>query len=227
MSTHSPIIGLNKEIAQRLGSLPSTQVCGLDEVGRGPLAGPVTAGCVILSSHEINGELADSKSLSAKARDKANSLILEKAVAWGLGWVWPEEIESLNIHHASLLAMQRAFANLLEFATVGQELQLAVVDGKFCPALPLPVMAQIKGDALIPVISAASIIAKVARDRWIEQVAKQYPGYGLERHKGYPTKEHVAALKRLGPCPIHRQSWVWKILHASSSEIAPLSATRA
>ncbi len=176
-------------------------VAGVDEVGRGPLAGPVVTAAVILDdNNEIKG-LADSKALSEKKRDALFEEIQEKALAISLGRVEPEDIDRLNIHYATLLAMKRAVDGLP--IRPGKIL----VDGKFCPQVSMPAEAIIKGDGRIPCISAASIIAKVSRDREMAELDKIYPGYGLARHKGYPTKAHCQALADLGITPIHRRSF--------------------
>lgn len=193
-------------------------LCGLDEAGRGPLAGPVSAGAVILDPARPIAGLADSKVLKPQRREALASLIKQQALAWGHGYVWPEEIEALNIHRASLLAMERAFIHLLEqFPAVREQLRCVVSDGKFCPDLgalvpDLVCCSQVKGDALVAEVSAASIIAKTERDAWMCDYARQDPRYGFEQHMGYPVPAHKEALKLHGPCPIHRQSWVRKFL---------------
>ncbi|OQW93343.1 MAG: ribonuclease HII [Beggiatoa sp. IS2] len=177
-------------------------LAGVDEVGRGPLAGPVIAAAVILDETQptIVG-LADSKTLSAKRRELLAKQIRERALAYALGRAEVAEIDQLNILQASLLAMQRAVAQL----TVAPDRVL--VDGNHCPRLAYPVEAIIRGDKLIPAISAASILAKVARDAEMCDWDKVYPGYGLAIHKGYPTKAHKEALQRLGVTPLHRRSF--------------------
>lgn len=176
-------------------------VAGVDEAGRGPLAGPVIAAAVILDPNRpING-LADSKILSEHRRKTLAVEIKRHALAWALGRAEVEEIDQINILQASLLAMQRAVAQL------DPAPQLAQVDGNRCPPLSCPAQAVIKGDASIPVIGAASIIAKVARDKEMILLDKIYPGYGLARHKGYPTKVHLQQLYELGASPIHRRSF--------------------
>lgn len=176
-------------------------IAGVDEVGRGPLAGPVVAAAVILHpDHPIEG-LADSKKLSEKRREQLALEIRERALCWALGRAEVAEIDRLNILHASLLAMQRAVEALT--TRPGH----ALIDGNRCPDLPCSAEAIVGGDASEPSISAASILAKVARDREMVQLDQQYPGYGLARHKGYPTKVHVAALQELGVTPIHRRSF--------------------
>lgn len=175
---------------------------GVDEAGRGPLAGPVMAAAVILDPQRPIAGLADSKQLSARRRDALEEEIMEKALAWAVARAEVEEIDTLNILHASMLAMQRAVAALSPAPV------LALIDGNRCPS-PLPCRAEavIKGDQTVPAISAASILAKVARDRELLKLEELYPGYGFARHKGYPTKDHVACLDRLGVTPVHRRSF--------------------
>lgn len=176
-------------------------ICGVDEAGRGPLAGPVYAACVVLNpAHAIDG-LADSKQLSEKQRDSLTSEIKRHALAWAIASASVEEIDRLNILQASLLAMQRAVASLPHAPS------LALVDGNQGPRLPCAVQTIVNGDQLIPAISAASILAKTARDAEMLRLHHIYPQYGFDRHKGYPTKAHFAALQQHGPCAIHRQSF--------------------
>ncbi len=176
-------------------------VCGIDEAGRGPIAGPVAAGAVVLPRGFPVEILDDSKALSAAQREAAAAVIRERAVAWALGWAWPAEIDRLNIHHATLLAMRRAVA-CLEVRP-----DLLLVDGLFVPDAGVPGRAIVRGDATVPQIMAASILAKTARDAWMAEYARQDPRYGFEKHKGYPTPEHRLAVERHGPCPIHRRSF--------------------
>lgn len=176
-------------------------VCGVDEAGRGPLAGPVVAAAVILDPRRPIAGLKDSKKLSAAARERLAQDIREQALAWAVAAADVHEIEQLNILHATMLAMQRAVTALEPAAG------LALVDGNRCPELAIRCRAIVKGDDLEPAISAASILAKTARDREMHDLAKQYPGYGFERHSGYPTAQHIAALETLGPCPAHRVSF--------------------
>lgn len=176
-------------------------IAGVDEVGRGPLAGPVIAAAVILPDSFPREILRDSKLLSAKQRETCLVMIEAQAVAISIGRAEVAEIDVLNIHHASLLAMQRAILGLSIMPSK------VLVDGKFCPNLTMPAEAIIKGDALIPEISAASIVAKVARDREMCAWDNTYPGYGFAKHSGYPTKAHMAALQMLGVSPIHRRSY--------------------
>ncbi len=176
-------------------------VCGVDEAGRGPLAGPVYAAAVILDpDHPIVG-LKDSKKLGASRRATLTAAIRENALAWAIASADVEEIDRLNILQASLLAMRRAVLALNPAATE------ALIDGNRCPALPIPARAIVRGDALEPCISAASILAKTERDKIMHALADVYPEYGFERHVGYPTAGHLAALKAFGPCAAHRKSF--------------------
>jgi len=176
-------------------------VAGVDEVGRGPLAGPVVTAAVILDKNRPVQGLTDSKKLTECQREKIAEEIKSKAVSWSLGRAEVNEIDEINILQATLLAMQRAVASL--------ELppELVLVDGNRCPKFPCRAEAVIKGDLYVPVISAASIIAKVARDREMMQLDQVYPGYGFGKHKGYPTKSHITALMELGVTKIHRRSY--------------------
>ncbi len=178
-----------------------TLVAGVDEVGRGPLAGPVVTAAVILDPAQPIAGLADSKALTEKRREALFDEISEKALCWALGRAEVEEIDELNILQATLLAMRRAVLAL------DPAPQHALIDGNRCPDLPCSAEAIIKGDGSVPVISAASIIAKVSRDREMVALDAEYPGYGLAGHKGYPTKAHMAALTELGVTPIHRKSF--------------------
>jgi len=176
-------------------------ICGVDEVGRGPLAGPVVAAAVILDPEQPVHGLADSKKLSERRREALFEEICCSALAWSLGRAEVSEIDEINILRASLLAMKRAVAGL----SVAP--QHALVDGNKLPELPCSARAIVGGDASEPCISAASIIAKVARDREMVALDGEYPGYGLARHKGYPTKAHMEALQALGVSAIHRRSF--------------------
>jgi len=176
-------------------------VAGVDEVGRGPLAGPVVAAAVILDPARFIVGLADSKKLSEARREALAPIIREQALAWALGRAEVEEIDAINILQASLLAMRRAVLAL----SVAPE--FALIDGNRCPDLPCPAEAVVKGDSRVAAISAASIIAKVARDHEMVALDAQYPGYGLAGHKGYPSRVHLAALQQLGVTPIHRRSF--------------------
>lgn len=174
---------------------------GVDEAGRGPLAGPVCAAAVILDPENPIEGLADSKKLTAKKREALEPLIKARALAWCVAWGSVEEIDRLNILQATMLAMTRAVEGL------SVRPQLVLVDGNRTPRLPMHAEAIVKGDALVPAISAASILAKTARDRLMADLAKQYPGYGFEVHAGYGTKRHLEALRALGPTPEHRRSF--------------------
>jgi len=175
-------------------------VAGVDEVGRGPLAGDVIAAAVILPDHPLAG-LTDSKALSASRRATLFEMIRNEAKSWALGRSSVAEIDELNILQASLLAMRRAVESLALQPT------LVLVDGNRLPQWPYEARAIVKGDLKEPAISAASIVAKVVRDREMVELDRRYPGYGLAAHKGYPTRAHLAALKALGVSPIHRRSF--------------------
>jgi len=183
-------------------------ICGVDEAGRGPLAGPVYAAAVILDPARPIAGLKDSKKLSAARREVLAAAIKAHALAWAIASADEEEIDRLNILHATLLAMRRA---VLALQPAARE---ALIDGNRCPELPIPARAIVKGDALEPCISAASILAKTERDKVMRALADKYPEYGFERHAGYPTADHLAALERYGPCAAHRKSFgpVQKIL---------------
>lgn len=195
-------------------------ICGLDEVGRGPIAGPVVASAVLWDSPAGIEGLDDSKKLSPAKREKLLPIIEKHAIAWATAWIWPEEIDRINILQASLLAMVHAFDSMVEqLATKGmQDTAFAVrVDGnrlpdfslskKYHPELHGDCQAIVGGDHLVDAISGASILAKVARDRWMCDYAKKEPHYGFEKHKGYPTKEHRAAVLQYGPSAIQRMSF--------------------
>lgn len=176
-------------------------LAGVDEVGRGPLAGPVVAAAVILDPDNPIEGLADSKKLTEKRRELLFPLIKERALAWCIARASESEIDQLNILQASLLAMRRAVMGL------SQEPDGVLVDGNRCPDLPYPSETIVKGDSLVPAISAASILAKVVRDNEMVAFEETYPGYGFAAHKGYPTAQHMKALKALGITPIHRRSF--------------------
>ena len=176
-------------------------IAGVDEVGRGPLAGPVIAAAVILDETKPLEGLADSKVLSATRREELASLIRERALCWALGRAEVEEIDRLNILRASLLAMQRAVAAL------SLPPELVLVDGNQVPDLQCVVQAIVRGDATVPAISAASILAKVTRDAEMIQMDVLYPEYGFSKHKGYPTEHHLMALEKCGVSLIHRRSF--------------------
>jgi ribonuclease HII len=176
-------------------------VCGVDEAGRGPLAGPVYAAAVILDPGTHIAGLADSKTLSASRREALAGQIRGRALAWAIAWATVAEIDALNILQASLLAMRRAVEQL---SVAPSEV---LVDGNRCPATGYPARAIVGGDSKIPAISAASILAKTARDAEMLRLHQLYPCYGLDRHKGYPTPTHLAALAQHGVCEIHRRSY--------------------
>lgn len=181
-----------------------TTICGIDEAGRGPLAGPVCAAAVILPSHlEIPG-LNDSKKLTDKRRRELMPIIKEQAIAYGIAFATHEEIDQINILQATFLAMQRALDQL------EVKPELALIDGNREKDFGVPVKTVVKGDSLSANIAAASILAKVTRDIWMEEVAEEYPEFGFEIHKGYGTKAHYAALTEHGATPIHRMTFLKK-----------------
>lgn len=179
-------------------------VCGIDEAGRGPLAGPVCAAAVILPPHlEIPG-LNDSKKLTDKRRRELFPIIQEQALAYGIGFASHEEIDDINILQATFLAMERALSQLKV------QPDLALIDGNREKDFGVPVRTVVKGDSLSANIAAASVLAKVSRDELMEQLAREYPQYSFEIHKGYGTKAHYEALRQYGPSPIHRMSFLKK-----------------
>lgn len=180
-------------------------VCGIDEAGRGPLAGPVVAAAVVLPPKGAPRGLADSKALSEATRTELATLILARCKV-GVGVASVAEIDELNIHHANRLAMRRAL-DALTAALGGIHPAAALVDGRDRPPLPCAVEPIIGGDAAVPCISAASIVAKVQRDELMRSACIMYPGYGFAVHKGYGTSHHLEALRRLGPCPLHRRTF--------------------
>ncbi len=179
-----------------------TAVCGVDEAGRGPLCGPVVAAAVILPTSLIIDGINDSKKISEKKREKLFDIIIEKAIAYGIAEASPEEIDELNILNASQLAMRRAVAKLQVKA------DFALIDGNCSRGFEIPTETIVKGDAKSYSISAASILAKVTRDRGCIELDRQYPEYNIAKHKGYPTKEHMDLVKKLGPAPIYRKSFL-------------------
>lgn len=186
------------------GSLSLTSgelTCGVDEAGRGPLAGPVVAAAVILDPARPIAGLDDSKALSAKVRDRLYDEIIERALAYSIAEASVDEIDSINILQATMLAMRRAVEGL------PMTPHLAYIDGNRCPVMSVAAKAVIGGDALLPSISAASILAKVTRDRMCLQMDQHYPAYGFAAHMGYGTKQHLAALHTHGPCVHHRRSF--------------------
>jgi len=196
-------------------------ICGIDEAGRGPLAGPVYAAAVILGEGFPLDLLNDSKKMKPSRRYEVQSIIYEKALVWGIGWASHTEIDEINILQASLLAMKRAFEDMLKRAAEKQlrpadEKLSAIADGNFAPDLSIPdtlklcpfvlvnCTSLVKADAQIPEVMAASILAKTERDKYMDKMAELYPLYGYEKHKGYPTKAHRYAVKEHGPSPIQR-----------------------
>lgn len=180
-------------------------VCGVDEAGRGPLAGPVFAAAVILPPNLVLPGLNDSKKLTLKRREALYELILAGAVAYGIDFATVAEIEEINILQASMLAMKRAVSRLIPAPA------LALIDGNCRPDLSVPSLCVVGGDGKCAAIAAASILAKVTRDRVMEALALKYPQYGFEKHKGYGTEIHYAALRTYGPCPEHRPTFLQKI----------------
>lgn len=197
-------------------NLVEALVAGVDEVGRGPLCGAVITAAVILDPGKPILGLNDSKKLSLTRREALFDEIQEKALAWCVARAEVAEIDQLNILHATMLAMQRAVEGLRV------QPRLALIDGNRCPRLAVPSSPVVKGDSQVPAIAAASILAKVTRDREMQVLDALYPGYGLAGHKGYPTAEHLDALRRLGPTPIHRRSFApvrdaWHALETQAS----------
>jgi len=176
-------------------------IAGVDEVGRGPLVGAVVTAAVILDPNNPIIGLADSKKLTEKKREKLFDEIQEKALCWCIGRAEPEEIDNINILHATMLAMQRAVAGLSIIP------EYVLIDGNRCPELPMPSQAVIKGDSLVQEISAASILAKVIRDREMVELDKAFPEYGFAKHKGYPTAYHLEKLAQYGATEFHRKSF--------------------
>ena len=187
-------------------------ICGVDEAGRGPLAGPVFAAAVILPEDLIIEDVNDSKKLTEKKREKLFDIIKEKALAYCVASASVEEIEELNILQADMLAMKRAVEGLSVKA------DFAMIDGNKAPELEIPAVPIVKGDAKSESIAAASILAKVSRDRLMLELAEKYPEYGFEKHKGYGTNAHREAILKYGPCEIHRMSFLGKILAEKENE---------
>ena len=192
-------------------------ICGVDEAGRGPLVGSVVAGAVVLDPSNPIAGLKDSKKLTPARREFLYEQIMEKAKAWGVGQASPAEIDDINILQATMLAMRRAVEDLA--IRLGAWPDKALIDGNRCPELAIPSEAIIKGDTKEPAISAASIIAKVTRDRQMQALDKIHPQYGFAQHMGYPTEAHFAALKEFGACNEHRRSFspVRKVLEGITS----------
>ena len=194
--------GPGREIEDALRAEGFETVCGVDEAGRGPLAGPVCAAAVILPRGVTIEGLDDSKKLTEKRREALYDVIIAAAEAYGVAFADVEEIEKLNILGATYLAMNRAIAAL------GVGIDLALIDGNRNAGIEYPSRCVVKGDAKCVSIAAASVLAKVTRDRYMRALAEKYPGYGFERHKGYGTEAHYAAIRALGPCPEHRPSFL-------------------
>lgn len=181
-------------------------ICGIDEAGRGPLAGPVFAAAVILPHDTVIEGVNDSKKLSAKKREALFDVIQEEAVACSVASANVKEIDQMNILNATFLAMQRAVAGL------SVKPQLALVDGNRLPPFTIPARAIVKGDSLSLSVACASILAKVSRDRYMVQLAEEYPQYQFAKHKGYGTALHISLIREYGPSPVHRRSFLTKIL---------------
>lgn len=177
-------------------------VCGCDEAGRGPLCGPVVAAAVILPKDTVIEGLDDSKKLTEKKREKLFDIIKEKAIAYAIAEATPEEIDEINILNASMLAMRRAVDKL------GIKADFALIDGNCSRGFEIPTETVVKGDSKSYSIAAASILAKVTRDRGCAELDKMYPMYGIAKHKGYPTKDHMEAVRKYGPSPIHRKTFL-------------------
>lgn len=193
------------ELEKEIYAQGCTLLCGVDEAGRGPLAGPVCAAAVILPvGLELPG-LNDSKKLTEKQREALFMPIKAAAKAYGIAFASVEEIEKLNILNATFLAMNRAIAQLLP------QPELALIDGNRSTGITLPSRCVVKGDSRCADIAAASVLAKVSRDHYMLEMAEEYPEYGFERHKGYGTKLHYEAIRKYGPCPIHRPSFLKKL----------------
>lgn len=193
------------ELEKEIYAQGCTLLCGVDEAGRGPLAGPVCAAAVILPAGlELPG-LNDSKKLSEKQREALFMPIKAAARAYGIAFATVEEIENLNILNATFLAMNRAIAQL------SPQPELALIDGNRSTGITLPSRCVVKGDSRCADIAAASVLAKVSRDHYMLEMAEEYPEYGFERHKGYGTKLHYEAIRKYGPCPIHRPSFLKKL----------------
>ncbi|MBU3623585.1 ribonuclease HII [Polynucleobacter sp. AP-Latsch-80-C2] len=189
-------------------------VCGVDEAGRGPLVGAVVAGAVVLDPGNPIAGLKDSKKLSPARREYLYEQIMQKSKAWGIGEASPAEIDEINILQATMLAMRRAIEDLT--TRLGAWPDKALIDGNRCPELPITAEAIVKGDTKEPAISAASVLAKVTRDRQMQELHERHPQYGFAQHMGYPTEAHFAALQNFGVCAEHRRSFapVRRILEA-------------
>ena len=194
------------EFEQQAAAKGYSAICGVDEAGRGPLAGPVCAAAVILPENTVIDGVNDSKKLSEKKREALFDVICETARSYSIAYASVEEIEEFNILNATMLAMKRAVEGL------DVKVDYAMIDGNRTPDLEIESEFIIKGDAKSMSVACASILAKVSRDRLLYEYAKDYPQYGFEKHKGYGTKAHTEALKEYGPCPYHRMSFLKKIL---------------
>jgi ribonuclease HII len=190
-----------KSLEPYIPSYKGYLLAGVDEVGRGPLVGAVVTSAVILNPNKPIQGLADSKKLTEAKRNQLYDEIVEKALCWSLGRAEAIEIDQINIYHATLLAMKRAIENL------SQQPEFVLIDGNRCPDISLPCEAVVKGDSRVACISAASILAKVTRDREMQVLDSQYPEFGFAKHKGYPTKQHLQALNEYGVIPQHRKSF--------------------
>ena len=199
------LLTMEKEAEVRANGFAA--VCGIDEAGRGPLAGPVVAAAVILPEGIQLPGVTDSKKITEKKREMLFDFVKENALAWGIGEASEQEIDEINILQATFLAMHRAVDNLQILA------DFALVDGNRISGLDIPSECVIGGDGRVLSIAAASILAKVTRDRYMREMAQQYPEYGFEKHKGYGTKAHYAAIEQYGICPLHRKTFLKKILN--------------
>lgn len=186
--------------------IPGTNPCGIDEAGRGPLAGPVTAAAVVLPPGFPSSILNDSKKLSPHRREELRSVLIDEGAFFAIAHAGHDEIDRLNIHHATLLAMKRAWEALCRRYPEAQSMTV-LVDGRFCPDIPTTCRAVVDGDAIEPAIMAASILAKTERDRIMLEFHAKWPVYGFDRNMGYPTAMHRAAIRRYGITPIHRRSF--------------------
>lgn len=207
MADKQPVL-LTMELEERARADGFCAVCGIDEAGRGPLAGPVVAAAVILAPGTQLPGVNDSKKLTEKKREELFDYVRENAVAYGIGTADEREIDEINILQATYLAMTRAVQNL------NVKADYALIDGnRIPPQLDIPAEYVIKGDGKVLSIAAASILAKVTRDRYMREMAKQYPEYGFEKHKGYGTKAHYQAIAEHGICPLHRRTFLKKVLN--------------
>ncbi|MDO4567968.1 MAG: ribonuclease HII [Clostridia bacterium] len=191
-------------------------VAGMDEAGRGPLAGPVVCACVVLSSDTLIEGVDDSKKLSEKKRERLYELICSNALSVGVGWASREEIDDINILNATLNGFRRAY----ELARVQCSIDALLVDGNTRVPVELPQRTVVHGDAQCYLIAAASIVAKVARDRYMTEADKLYPQYGFARNKGYGTASHIAALREYGPCPLHRESFIGNFVDCEGAHVS-------